>query len=294
MHIESPTRREFLQTAAVAVGSLFLPRGLRANEDQRFWFLQTETGESWPVADPVSWCLENVHHPILERAKAGLLNLTEADKDRIIRLVTRRCRLNLIEILPGRAVVHHWGQQGQGDLRQFFKTQGLARKNVEVVVIDRKMETSIVQSCDDFHFGERLPHDWPTEIYLSKWDYRTEQETDDGTASPQSWSGYAWDGVESGRIPWTAMKSAWKRRASTCLNCDQPTILTNFGQPWVGMFHRKRIVGHVCLKCRRSFEESVPDVEGWMTSNLNAEVLPEFIMMWNHRAKWGGVDRSVA
>ena len=90
------------------------------------------------------------------------------------------------------------------------------------------------------------------------------------------------------------MKSAWRRTAETCLNCDQPTILTNFGQPWIGMFQRKRIVEHVCLKCQRSFEESVPDVEGCMTANLDVEVLPQFIMMWNHRVKWNGVDRSVA
>lgn len=281
-----PTRREFLQTAAIAVGSLVLPSILRATADQRFWFLQTETGESWPVADPASWCLHDANQPILERAHEGLLKLTATDKDRIIRLVIRRCQLNLIEILPGRAVVHHWGRQGQGDLRPFFKTHGLARKNVEVVVIDRKKETSTNQSGDDFLFGQRLPQDWPAEIYLSKWDHRTEQEPDDGTASPQSWSGYAWYDVESGRIPWTAMKSAWKRRASTCPNCDQPTILTNFGKPWVGMFQRKQIVKETCLKCRRSFEESVEDVEEWMTANLDAEVLPQFVMQWNQRVKW--------
>lgn len=287
-----PTRREFLQTAAVAVGALVLPTGLRANEES--WLLQTETGESWPVADPVSWCLQNAQQPNLERAQAGLLKLTAADKDRIIRLVVRRCSLNLIEIFPGRAVVHHWGQQGQGDLRPFLMTHGLARKNVEVVVIDRKKETNTVQSGDDFLFGERLSQDWPAEIYLSNWDNRTEQEPDDRLASPRSSSGYAWNGVESGRIPWAAMKSAWSRTAETCLNCDQPTIVTNFGQPWIGIFQRKQIVEHTCLKCRRSFEDSVPDVEKWMATNLDAEVMPQFIMVWNQRVKWDGVDRSVA
>lgn len=294
MLIESPTRREFLQTAAVAVGALVLPRGLRANEDHQFWFLQTDTSESWSVADPVSWCLQNAHQPILEQAQAGLLNLTATDKDRIIRLVTRRCSLNLIELHPGRAVVHYWGQQGQGDLRPFFKTHGLAWKNVEVIVIDRKKETNTVQTGDDFLFGERLPQDWPTEFYLSKWDNRTEQEPDDGTASPRSWSGYSWDGVDSGHIPWAALKSAWRRSDSTCLNCDEPTILTNFGQPWIGMLNRKQIVEHTCLKCQRSFENRIPDVEQWMTANLDAEVLPDCIMMWNHRVKWDGGNRSVA
>ena len=103
-----PTRREFIQTAAVAVGSLFLPRGLRANE--KSWFVHTQTGESWAVDDPVSWCLHNAHQPILEQAQQGLLNLTDNDRDRVIRLVTRRCSLNLIEIISDRVVVHHWGQ----------------------------------------------------------------------------------------------------------------------------------------------------------------------------------------
>ena len=120
-----PTRRTFLQTAVAAVASFFLPRGLRAGGNSRsFWFLHTPTGESWAVDDPVTWSLENARQPILERASAGLRKLTPADDQRIIRLVTRRCRLNLIEIHPGRVVVHYWGQQGQGDLRPFFKRTG--------------------------------------------------------------------------------------------------------------------------------------------------------------------------
>jgi hypothetical protein len=279
-----PNRREFLQTAAVAVGSLFLPAGLLAKECS--WFVQTETGESWPVADPVSWCLENANHPLLVRAKDRLSKLTTADKDRIVRLVVRRCKLNLIEILPGQVVIDHWGQQGRGDLRSFFKAQGLARRDIEVVAIDRKKETSTVQSGDDFLFGERLPDDWPTELYQTKWERRFDQEPDDNSASPKSKSGFAWDEVESGRIPWFAIKSAWRGSNSTCPNCDQPSILTNFGMPWIGLFQRKRIVEHVCLKCRRVFEDSVSDFEQWMAANLDAEVLPQFVMQWNQRVKW--------
>lgn len=280
-----PTRREFIQAAAIAVGALILPAGLRAAEDSQFWFRQTDTGESWLVPDPASWCLQNASQPILERAQKGLLSLTEEDKDRTIRLVTRRCSLNLIEILPGRVVVHFWGQQGQRDLRPFFKTHGLARKNVEVIAFNRKTEITTAQSGEEFLFGQRLSQDWPTTIYLSKWRRRNEQEPDDGLASPKSWSGYAWDGVQSGLIPWAALKSAWRKTTKTCLNCDQPAILVNFGQPWTGMFNRKRIVEHVCLKCRRSFEEWVPDVEQWMATNLDAEVLPDCIMCWNQRVK---------
>lgn len=202
-----PTRREFIQTAAVAVGSLILPVDLRAN--QNCWSVHIQTGESWAVDDLVAWCLHNSRQPILKRAQEGLLNLTATDKDRVIRLVTRRCSLNLIEIISDRVVVHHWGQN-LADLRPFFKTQGLAQKYVEVVVINRKKETNTVQSGDDFLFGVQFSQDWPTEIYLSKWERRNEQEPDDSLAASGTHSGFAWDGVENNLIPWAAMKSAWR------------------------------------------------------------------------------------
>ncbi len=117
-----PTRRTFLQTALAATASLCLPRGVRAEKSSgSFWFLHTHTRESWAVDNPVAWALANTRQPILERASARLLKLTPADGERIIRLVVRRCKLNLIEIEPGRVVVHYWGQEGCGNLRPFFK-----------------------------------------------------------------------------------------------------------------------------------------------------------------------------
>src|SRR6202040_916939 len=101
------------------------------------WFLHTPTGDSWAVPDPVSWSIKNTCNPLLERAREGLGKLTPSESVRIIRLVVRRCKLNMIEIFPRRAVVHYWGQDGQGDLRPFFKHHRLARKDVEVFLIDR-------------------------------------------------------------------------------------------------------------------------------------------------------------
>jgi hypothetical protein len=121
------------------------------------------------VDNPVVWSLENARQPILERASAGLRKLTPADDQRIVRLVTRRCRLNLLELRPGRVVVHHWGQQGQADLRHFFKAHGLAWKVVQVALIDRKRETTTLQHGDDFLYGERLAEGFPVRAYLEKW-----------------------------------------------------------------------------------------------------------------------------
>jgi hypothetical protein len=216
---EQPTRRAFLQTALVAAASLFLPKALLSVRNRRsFWFLHTPTGESWAVEDPVAWSLENARQPILERARERLVTLDATDSQRVIRVVVRRCQLNLLELRPGRVVVHHWGQQGQGDLRPFFKQHGLATKRVKVVLLDRKREVNTLRHGDDFLFGERLLLFWPWKSYRRKWQQRAVEEPDDWTAAPHTWSGFAWEGIEPNCIPWAALKSAWRRTtAPLCL-----------------------------------------------------------------------------
>jgi hypothetical protein len=216
-----------------------------------------------------------------------LLKLTPADGQRIVRLVTRRCGLNLLELHPGRVVVHHWGQQGIADLRPFFKQHGLARHHVEVVLLDRKREVTTLQHGDDFLFGERLAPFWPWKVYRTKWQRRTVKEPDDWTAAPHTWSGFAWNGVEPNRIPCAALKSGWQRTtAPLCLNCDRPTLLTNFGFPWSGMFNRRPFFLRVCGRCRRLFEDrSVKDVPRWMVANPDAEVWLDYDMVWDGRKR---------
>ena len=78
--MSTPTRRTFFKTVLAAAASLFLPRVLLARGNSRsFWFLHTPTGDSWPVADPVTWALANSQQPILARGSAGLRKLTPAD-----------------------------------------------------------------------------------------------------------------------------------------------------------------------------------------------------------------------
>jgi hypothetical protein len=282
-----PTRRTFLQTALAAAASLFLPRFLLTRGNS-FWFLHVPSGEAWSVDDPVAWCLKSARQPILERARERLLTLDAADPQRVIRLVVRRCRLNLLELRPGWVVVNHWGTQGQGDLRPFFKKHGLARKCVTVALLDRKREIATLQHGDVFLFGEPLPPFWPWNAYRRKWQRRAVREPDDWTAAPHTWSGFAWEGIEPNRIPWAALKSAWRlTTAPLCMNCDQPTLLVNFGFPWSGMLNRRPFFIHVCGRCRRLFEDrSVKDVPGWMASNLDAEVLPDYDMVWDRTREW--------
>ncbi|MBI2806621.1 MAG: hypothetical protein HYX68_16695 [Planctomycetes bacterium] len=286
MFFNNPSRRHFLKSTAAAIASLILPRSLFARNPDHFFVIHADPLNSWPVADPVAWALQNQDESILARAAEGLAKLTPNDADRIIRLVVRRCRLNLIELYHGQVVVHHWGPH-RADLRPFFKAHRLATNEIKVVLRDRKRETVTTQHGDDFLFGSKVAPDFPVDLFQSKWANRFTIEADDWQAAPGTWSGFGWANTEDNRIPWAAMKSAWRRAApGTCLNCDTPTILVNFGLRPVGMFNRCLDFVHVCGACRRSFvDDSIKDVAGWMAANLDGEVRPAYEMIWGKRAK---------
>lgn len=279
-------QREFLQTTAAITGSLILPNNIFATTpDPRFHFIHTDTLNSWPVLDPVQWSLHNAHAPILARAAEGLEKLTTNDGERIIRLVVRRCSLNLLEVQPGRVVVDHWGSS-RADLRPFFKTHGLARPEIEVVLRDRKKETVSTLTGNSFLCGVPLASDFPLDLFQQKWERRFEQQADDWMAAPGTSSGFAWDGMADSSIPWAALKSAWRRSGhGVCLNCSGGTFLVNFGLRQVGMFNRVGFVEHVCGKCRRSYRDETVDVKAWMAVSLDAEVRPDAELVCGKRVK---------
>ena len=254
----------------------------------RHFFLHTPSGKSWEVADPAQWCLDNAHGPLLRRARERLLTLTAADRERVIRLVTRRCRLNLIEIQPERVVVHHWGREGLADLRSFFRKHSPAKQGVEVFLIDRKQEVITVRPGADFMYGEKPAEDFPLDLYRRKWRRRGEEEVDDRTAAPASWSSFVWEGSEPGLIPWAVLKSAWRKENSPrCPNCGGPTILTGCGRVQCGMFNWRYVLRHACLGCGREFEESLPaDPDRWLATHLDRPLLPAFQMIWGKPNKW--------
>ncbi len=276
-------RREFLQTTAAIAGSLLLPKAVFATPSSNFHFIHPDSCMSWPVADPVQWSLEHAHEPILARAAEGLSKLTVSDGDRIVRLVVRRCSLNLLEVHPGRVVVDHWGSH-RADLKPFFKTHGLARPEIEVVLRDRKKETVTTLTGDSFLYGVPPASDFDLELFQSKWERRFEQQTDDGMAAPGTSSGFAWDGLPDGSIPWAAMKSAWRRSApGVCQNCDGEMLLVNCGLRQVGMFNRCGFVEYDCGTCRRSFRDETVDVRAWMAANLDVGVRPSDELIWGRR-----------
>jgi hypothetical protein len=284
----APTRRTFLQTVAAAIASFFLPRGLRAERRASFWILHTETGEWWSVTDPVGWTLANSKQPILARASAGLRTLTPADDQRITRLVVRRCKLNLIEVRAERVAVQYWGQQGLGDLRPFFKQHHLARSAVNVSLIDRKRETTTVQTGADFLYGERLSEEFPLGAFQKKWRRRATDEPDDWTPAPCSWSSYCWEGVEQRCIPWRVLKCLWRNEdAPTCPNCDKPTLVITFGMFVAGFYKLEPKVVRICPLCRSRFEEgSSWGGSAWMLANLDKPLLPSCEMRFGHPVKF--------
>jgi hypothetical protein len=90
----------------------------------------------------------------------------------------------------------------EADLRPFFKKHSLAKQGVEVFLIDRKREVVTARPGDDFLYGGRLPPDFPADLYRRKWQRRSREEPDDGTAAPGSWSSFLWEGIEPGLVPW--------------------------------------------------------------------------------------------
>lgn len=276
-------RREFFQTTAAFAGSLLLPKAVFAKPSSNFHFIHTNTLNHWPVADPVQWSLKHAHEPILARAAEGLSNLSVNDGERIIRLVVRRCSLNLLEVHPVRVVVDHWGSN-RADLKPFFKSHGLARPEIEVVLRDRKKETVSTLTGDSFLYGVLLASDFDLELFQSKWEKRFLQEADDSQAAPGTSSGFAFKGLPDGAVPWAAMKSAWRRSApGSCLNCSKETFWTNFGLRQMGLFNRTGFVEHVCGACRRSFRDETVDVKAWMAVNLDEVVRPDAEMVWGRR-----------
>lgn len=280
-----PNRRDILKSVAATLSAWLLPHRLFATSfDPRFHLIQIDTQHSWPVTDPVAWALKNRDQPILERAADGLAKLTESDGERVLRLVVRRCGLNLLELRPDLVVVHHWSQQ-QADLRPFFKQHSLARPKIIVELRDRKKEVATMKTGDSFLYGSQIAADFPLTIFQNKFASRFTKEADDWQDAPGTWSGFAWDGIEDGQIPWAAMKSAWRRAApGVCQNCDGETLLVNFGHRQVGMFNRSPNFFSVCGACRRSFvDDSISDVPAWIVANLDVEVRPDFEMVWGRR-----------
>jgi hypothetical protein len=256
-------------------------------EKPRHFFLHIPSGESWEVTDPIQWCLDNAHRPTLENAKQGLVGLTSLDQERITRLVCRRCWINLIELQRSRVVVHYWGRDGQGDLSSFFKRHALATKEVFVALCERKHETVVICTGDEFCYGVPLSERFPVELYREKWHRRSMKERDDWQAALGSWSSFCWDGVEPGFVPWTVLKAAWAEETPVCPNCDQSTILTSFGLATCSMFNRRPRFSRICPECRRSFEDhTILNPGQWMASHLDEAVLPRFELVWGRQIKW--------
>jgi hypothetical protein len=279
-------RREFLQTTAAITGSLILPTSLFAKPSSNFHFIHADSCKHWPVPNPITWSLQNAHEPILASAADGLKKLTHKDNDRIIRLVTRRCSLNLLEIQGSRVHVQFWGTKGQAELKPFFKQHGLARPEITVELRDRKKETVTTLTGESFLYGVPIAPDFPLEVFQEKWKQRFVYEPNDSQAAPRTASGFAWDGIEDGCIPWMALKSAWRRGGSgVYLNCSGETLLTNFGLRQVSVFNRASCFDYVCGTCRRSFRDSVEDVPGWMVASLDENVRPGYEMVWEKRVK---------
>jgi hypothetical protein len=54
------------------------------------------------------------------------------------------------KLQPEWVVVHHWSQDGRGELRPFLQKHALAKPGVAVVWIDRQREIIAIQPAADY------------------------------------------------------------------------------------------------------------------------------------------------
>lgn len=238
-------------------------------------FLHAPTGDMFPAADPVVWCLENARSPLLRAARERLLQCIGCtDRDRILNVVLRRCGLNLIEFRPGRVNVQYWTQLA--DLHPLLKSRGLLRADVQVALVRRKNGHITMQPGDQLLRGERAGPTFPFPAYRAQWDRRHEPQADDGTAAPASWSSYSWAGVAEGMIPWCVLKAVWRKDEAACPNCGEPLAVRSFDRrrnSWLSSTGSWAY--RVCLTCGRSFTESLgPDPWDWLVERLAPDMLP--------------------
>jgi hypothetical protein len=245
-------------------------------EHPRSYFIHAHTGDSFPVDDPVAWCLGHARDPLLERARERLLTPeARTDPQRVLNVALRRCGLNLAEVRPGHVVVHHWTRLA--DIRPFCKRHRLAHGDVQVATVRHKNGVVTVQPGDDFLYGDRVGAGFPWEAYRQRWERRHEPHPDDWRPSPWARSRYSWVGVEEGRIPWAVLKAAWRRDASpACPNCDTALLTWSFDWRRRGLFNMFGHVARCCFSCRRSFEQPSGDLWPWLVTTLDAHLLPSW------------------
>lgn len=245
------SRRGFLQAAAFIATTGAWPSAGRAASPSRFQFVGDR--KSWPVEDPCAWALANhASLPVLESARERLGTLTPADGERTLKVVLRRCPLNLMEVDGNAVTIHQWTATSRVDLRWFFKAHGLARRDVSVTVRLRKKEQSVLRQGDSYLYWDAVDDGLPLDRFATKRANRFIREPDDNDPAPGTRSGYGWEGVPGDMIPWRTLKNAWRESADVlCPNCDTPAIMTNFGYRQISFFNRAGAVVHACAKCRR-------------------------------------------
>jgi hypothetical protein len=106
------------------------------------------------------------------------------------------------------------------DLKPFFKTHGLARPEIEVVLRDRKKETVSTLTGDSFLYGVLLASDFDLKLFQSKWERRFVNESDDWQATQAGCDGERYNSlmpilVKSRKPPALSRQSGRARNPAT-------------------------------------------------------------------------------
>lgn len=255
----------------------------------RYFFVYAPTGYSWPVDDPVAWLLDHADNPFLERARERLVTLAREDADRILRLVTRRCRLVLIDLAsPVAAVVHYWGKPAP-DIRGFLKRHRLARPQVQVALANRKIESIVLQPGSDFRYGEPVKEPFPWEPYRTKYERRRVEEADDDATAPGSFTNFGWPGVEEDKLPWRVLKALWRTEQVACPDCDGTMFMVWFSWHRGFLSFNSGKIGWSCFRCRTRTTSHEDEPLIWLAKVLEPALRPTHLQ-WHRpvRITWEG------
>lgn len=240
----------------------------------KFWFVQFQPMSWWPVLDPVAWCIDNAHLPLLDPALDRLMSGdVGSDPQRLLNVVLRRCKLNLVEIpTSNRVLQHYWTDLA--DPRLLFKEQGLARPDVQVALVQHKYGIVVLQPGDKLLYGEKPWHGFRWTDYQCKWDRRGQDEADDWMGATRT--NYSWEGMPERWVPWAVLKAIWRRKDTPpCPNCDMPLVLVAFRLNRHLLSSNDSYREWVCFFCRRWFVDWCwGSIWPWLAQHLEPPLLP--------------------
>lgn len=252
----------------------------------KVWLLDNEGTIVGSGDDLAVWIEENIDGPVLASAHDALRETDDLWRRR--RLIARRSRLAIIEINPtdvalpdrlsctprdlrrtadqpttrARIRIGHWWKRF-GDMRPFFKLNGLAKPEIEVEVVNLRLKTVSKRRGSDYLFGVPYAGEPSVQELFARWSRRGEPLAAIGpdATRPLVWQSYG-PRLGGNPLPWSALEAAWRVLPPLrCPNCHIDMIPVAFGARRDGRFRPHLLCQALCTRCRRLHESPLESTQ---------------------------------